>query len=334
MGSVDSLVLEERSPQRWEQFLEGRLSSDASPLASVWTRSRRFNVDPQGPVQVEQIEPFARLCQRREQSAETWGLVQPLFERMAARLAEHDFVSLLADPDGVVLWSAGGGAFREQAERVRLMEGAHWGESVRGTNAIGTALLERRPVAVVGCAHFERTNHQLVCYGHPILDAGGEIAALLDVTSTLSQADERVRLAVATAVDGMEQLLRQHQWTRAGLEPVMRALWQHASPAFLVSASGQVQQRNDAARTLLGGPGRASFDRATLEAAARGEPVPAVRLGDRDYRVVVEPIGGVEALGHLVRLERSAGALGGSRSRPARSKAFARLLGDVRRLLL
>lgn len=333
-------MLEERSPQRWEQFLEGHPSSERerppSPVIARWSRSLGFKVDPRGPTRVDHIEARRGLALRRERAAETWHLLRPLFERVAARLAEQDYVSLLTDPEGVILWEAGGGRFAPDAREARLMEGAHWGEPVRGTNAIGTALHEERPVAVVGCAHFERTNHQLVCYGHPIRDPDGHIAGLLDVTSALARADDRVRLAVAAAVDGMELLLQHHAWSRArgGLEPYRMLLRHHRGPALLVSAQGAVLDGNEAAQALLCGPDGlpAGLERATIEAAARGTAVSPVVLGQQAYRLQVEAIEAERTVGHLVLLERcTATARGGPRAgghlRAARTPAFARLWG-------
>lgn len=55
-------------------------------------------------------------------------------------------------------------------------------EGARGTNAIGTAIVERRPVAVIGAAHYEERNRGLFCYAMPIHDPYGRLVAVLDVT--------------------------------------------------------------------------------------------------------------------------------------------------------
>lgn len=51
-----------------------------------------------------------------------------------------------------------GGGFSAKAERVALMCGASWNEAQRGTNAIGTALIETNEVEIHGGEHFLERN--------------------------------------------------------------------------------------------------------------------------------------------------------------------------------
>ncbi len=74
---------------------------------------------------------------------------------------------------------------------MRLVEGSRWSEDARGTNAIGTAIAERQPVAVLGRAHYEDRNHGLFCYATPMPDAYGDVVGVLDVTGALRGARSR-----------------------------------------------------------------------------------------------------------------------------------------------
>jgi sigma-54 dependent transcriptional regulator, acetoin dehydrogenase operon transcriptional activator AcoR len=122
-------------------------------------------------------------------------------ERAASDVSPQQFVLLLADAAGVVVSTSGGGRFSDEARRVRLIPGASWGEAARGTNAIGTAIAEKRPVYVRGRAHLGRRFHDLVCYAAPIFDADGTLVAVLDATSTLAHADDSIGLAVVRTAD-------------------------------------------------------------------------------------------------------------------------------------
>lgn len=50
----------------------------------------------------------------------------------------------------------------------------------KGTNAIGTAIFEKKPVVVHGDQHFLRANHGLTCSALPDLPA--DLLGVLDVT--------------------------------------------------------------------------------------------------------------------------------------------------------
>ncbi|MEZ5240090.1 MAG: sigma 54-interacting transcriptional regulator, partial [Microthrixaceae bacterium] len=155
----------------------------------------------------------------------------------------------------MVLQRMGGGEFEPLADAVRLIEGAHWTESVRGTNAIGTALVEDLPVTVRGAAHFARPNHSLVCYASPVRDPSGRAIAVLDATGSLHSADDFVSVAVRSAATALEDRLRLELWPQRGpnsLRVLQQTLERCAVPAFLVERPGTVRASNDRARALLG----------------------------------------------------------------------------------
>src|SRR5699024_6547189 len=73
------------------------------------------------------------------------------------------FILVVTDADGVILWRDGAASARRQADGLGFVEGAHWSESVVGTNAIGTALTEESPVQLFSAEHFESTQHPWYC---------------------------------------------------------------------------------------------------------------------------------------------------------------------------
>ncbi len=92
-------------------------------------------------------------------------------------------------------------SFWGRARRVYLQPGASWHELRAGTNAIGTSIIERRFVRVVGKQHFLEENQFLVCNAAPILSPTGDLAGVLDLSGGLAEtfapADQLVRSAVA-----------------------------------------------------------------------------------------------------------------------------------------
>lgn len=254
---MSALVLELSQVSWWERFRRGldRPDEGAALLWERWTRARALGApDDEIPSELG-LERGAALRARQERLDPLLSEVREAFDDGAAALAAYDFTLLLADVDGVVVRAGGGGAFAPVAQSVRLIEGAAWGEAARGTNAIGTALTEGRPTAVVGAAHYARPFHELVCYAAPVRDPEGRIVAALDATSMVSQAHPAVWALVSATAQAMEATWRARAWARASAQVVglvERTLDRVAEPALLVQPPGQIVRCNAAARIALG----------------------------------------------------------------------------------
>lgn len=151
------------------------------------TRIRRSWERCQAIGTVLQIDPdpmsAADLQTRREQHANVLQLAQPEIETLASLVASAQSVVLLADASGVILQEAGSTEFLRKAEKVALQPGVSWAESLRGTNAIGTALFDAAPVRVHGSEHFMECNRILSCHAAPILSPRGQVIGVLDISS-------------------------------------------------------------------------------------------------------------------------------------------------------
>jgi sigma-54 dependent transcriptional regulator, acetoin dehydrogenase operon transcriptional activator AcoR len=238
--------------------LPGASAAIASVVAR-WRRAASLGVSAEGPEDEHGLLRGPALRERESRA----GLDRFHRDSDARRILEHashelslrDFTLLLADSEGVVLRRLGGGAFAPEARRVRLIEGAAWGESARGTNAIGTALAEARSVEVHGRSHFGRRFHGLCCYATPIRAPGGSIAFVLDATSFAQRADGAVGGLIENAARALEDVLRGHAYASAGASVarlLSRTFDRLAHPVLLVEAPGRVVRVNEAARERLG----------------------------------------------------------------------------------
>jgi transcriptional regulator of acetoin/glycerol metabolism len=100
-------------------------------------------------------------------SASTWGLsracarndalrriCRPEVEALHVEGKETGSIVILTDAAGLILEALGSAEFGTRASRVALRPGVQWSESSTGTNAIGAAIAERRPVEVRGAEHY------------------------------------------------------------------------------------------------------------------------------------------------------------------------------------
>ena len=291
--------------------------SRAPLLQERWERAERLGARADGEAYPTGTSG-SDLALRRERLCDVFREERALIEPITEQLAARGLVALVADPDGVILAAHGGGEFLTPAARVRLVEGACWSEQARGTNAIGTAIAERRSVAVVGAAHFEERNRGLFCYAAPIHDAYGDLAAVLDVTGALTLHDPAVGVAVHAAGAALERALRGLAFAGTGagaLPAIERLVHRCAAPSLLVEASGEVRIANTAALAAFPAGGRLSCERLfglpfsqLAELARAGTAGPrSVRFETRSaaYDVELEPILGARgrALAVLVHMD-------------------------------
>ena len=106
------------------------------------------------------------------------GVMEMLFEQ----IVNTQSMVVLTDACGTILHSIGDDDFLAKASKVALHPGVNWAESSKGTNAIGTALIDEQPTVVFADEHYLHANQFLSCQAAPILDARGNILGVLDVT--------------------------------------------------------------------------------------------------------------------------------------------------------
>jgi hypothetical protein len=147
-------------------------------VAESWGRSERAAVPPRErpPIILEREEARRRL--QRHRLAPLLPLIQTVLVDVA-RYA-HQVVAI-ADPEGLILWTAGHCETLEAAERAHLMPGVLWSEEATGTNAIGTALALDHPVQIFSAEHFKEMLHNWSGSAAPIHDP--ETGATIGVVS-------------------------------------------------------------------------------------------------------------------------------------------------------
>jgi transcriptional regulator of acetoin/glycerol metabolism len=305
----------------------------SQPLAARWARAAAFGVPRDGDAYP--VGPGdAELTERRARFDDVLRDRRPLLDPLARHLAASACCAIVADPDGIILSAHCGPGFDNPAARVRLVPGADWSEGARGTNAIGTAIAERAPIAVIGKAHYERRNGALFCYASPVFDAAGELAVVIDVSGAIEHDDASLSRSVREAAAAVERALRVMAYARAGfpnLALLERLVTGASAPTLLVEPRGPVRLHNEAARqSLMRGHDRVDCrtlfgaDFAVLAEMAREGRDARFETRDEAFRVHLDPVVDPQqrTLGIVVHLEPLArNALRPSEAPPAKATA-------------
>ena len=151
-------------------------------IARSWERCRRFGLNEHNPLPI--VEGLDRIALKSEQDRNRYLLLQgrPIMEHVFEQIRESGSMVILADANGLLLETVGDADFLNRADRVALTAGASWDENQRGTNAIGTTLLEEAPIAVLGGEHFMERNSFLTCCASPIFGPDGRLIGVLDIS--------------------------------------------------------------------------------------------------------------------------------------------------------
>jgi len=151
-------------------------------LSRSWERSRHAGLSPVDGL----VEP--PLCGdgelRQALSAEHDFLAQarPVMDFVFGQMRDSGSLVVLSDARGLLLHSLGDADFLSRAELVSLRPGALWHEADRGTNAIGTALAERRAIVIHGAEHYLERNSFLTCSAAPVFGPAGQLRGVLDIS--------------------------------------------------------------------------------------------------------------------------------------------------------
>ena len=211
----------------------GRSVLQPRPLvARSWSRVLRVGLDPDGrnprdPLPTEQV-----LARRR---ASPISLVVDELRQIITSVADaSQFLMVVTDADGIILWREGAARVRNRADGLGFAEGAEWTEDLVGTNAIGTALAEASPVQLFSAEHFEADQHPWYCTAAPLHDPRtGELLGIVDVSGPAMTLHPAIIALVETAVRLAEAQLWRHHEQR------LERLRQSAAP-LLASVEGPV----------------------------------------------------------------------------------------------
>ncbi|WP_322047781.1 sigma-54-dependent Fis family transcriptional regulator [Paraburkholderia sp. J67] len=159
-----------RLPQGWL-----RVEIDAS-----WRRSLAHGVSCHDDALLN-LHEFRDLGELRDANRMLLDAATPALEYLTQRTGQQGIV-ILADAQATILSVEGNARALADLGIGDVSPGATWTEALRGTNALGTALVEGRPVAIDSGEHFLGRLARFSCRSLPLFDPHGEVIGVLDLT--------------------------------------------------------------------------------------------------------------------------------------------------------
>jgi transcriptional regulator of acetoin/glycerol metabolism len=204
----------------------------------------------------------------------------PVLRRLSEQLDGQPVSIVLTDPKGVVLSRlTADPALERQLDRVSLVPGYSYAETVVGTNGIGTALEAGRPMHVFGHEHYAENLEELACAGVPIRHPmSGKTVGLLDLTCWRRDAGPLLMTLAKTTAEQIRQALLTH----SGIQEIelvqayLRAC-RHTS-GMVFALNNDVVMMNAPARTELGAGDQTTLLRHAADALAHKRTSTVVEL--------------------------------------------------------
>lgn len=191
---------ESEHPDRIRQALDDEAGPARSAIAASWRRSMTIHgLAPEDHGRARTVTA-ERLREARQAMEPLTLAAQPVLDRLFLAVGDTGCCVLLTDADGIAVDRRGAPVDDDTFHLWGLWPGADWSEAAEGTNGIGTALAEHRPVTIHRDQHFHTRNTGLSCTTHPIHDHLGRLAGALDVSSARADATAMMLGLISNAV--------------------------------------------------------------------------------------------------------------------------------------
>lgn len=171
-----------------------------SRIANSWRRcliSHKLDPARQGPPQTLTEAEVRHVAEPME---ETIRLLTPELDDLARVLRDAGYCVNLADANATMLFSRlPGEADARMFMDWKIYTGSNFAETFEGTNGLGTALAEQKPILVHRDEHFRAQWHMFSCAVAPLFDQAGRLAGAVNITSCredLERAAHQLALAV------------------------------------------------------------------------------------------------------------------------------------------
>lgn len=243
-----------RTYAAWERFASGQDDASGVPLsiALSWHRCRDvYRIDP---------------ARARPDTVDGDAPTRPVHGRVLAELgalaktllvAGENRLVMVSDGGGAVVAAWGRGAAERRAPEAGLVPSSAWSEPVTGTNAIGTAIVQRRVCAVRGPEHWSPALHRWSCTGIAVNDpvTAAPLATLTVASWREMVAVRSIDLLLATGplVTALQETASRHG--RRIVEAFTDLERRTTGALVALDLTGRIVAANDAARRRGAVPG-------------------------------------------------------------------------------
>lgn len=169
-------------------------------------RCREYNVELDR-IYSTKIISGRQLFNKLESKKELMIAAEPFMSQLYNFVKGSNFFAILTDEEGCILNVIGDEGILSEAYSLKMVPGAYMNERSIGTNAMGTTLVEGKPLQVSGNEHYIKVYHKWTCSASPIRDTEGKIIGSLDLTGYSEYVHSHTLGMVVAAANAIERML-------------------------------------------------------------------------------------------------------------------------------
>ncbi len=248
----DFNLLDEKLAKLWEHFYrDGKMPSrQRSVISSSWKRCRQYQIDLLKE-QVDVVYQGEQLHEVKELNRLLLKVAEPYMDQLFYHFHDDPYSVVLTDQTGVILDAKVNQQILNLAEWYRFCSGADWSEKSAGTNAIGTAIEERKPVQTFAAEHFCKGWHDWICSAAPIRDPfSRQLIGVLDMTARKNLVPAHDLYLVVSYAYKIERALAS-QLVEENMSSIQTLLDTIHEPLVMFDLAGQITRCNQQARLML-----------------------------------------------------------------------------------
>ncbi|MDF2569877.1 MAG: transcriptional activator of acetoin/glycerol metabolism [Sporomusa sp.] len=151
------------------------------PILKSWERCRGLNINHERITSDDILQPN-RLRELLDINEQLTLAAKPVLQHIFTFLQRNHYQIMLSNEEGYILVTLGNPPFISKTEKIFLTPGVNWQERLKGTNGIGTVLIEQRPLSIPGWSHYSLPVNFLDCWASPIRSSTGQLVGVLNIS--------------------------------------------------------------------------------------------------------------------------------------------------------
>lgn len=195
----------------WEKAVaSGQIDYDIvrPEIAESWKRCYEAKVKCGLEGENRNFLPQTVMAETLSEHRDLIEVARPFMKKLYSLVAGSGFIVILSDQYANILESMGDADTMEIADSFNLVKGVNWAEEEAGTNGIGTALVEGKPIQVSGPEHYCKGLHFWTCSAAPVFDERKNIIGALQLSGPAENSYIHTLGMVAASVHVIEEELR------------------------------------------------------------------------------------------------------------------------------
>jgi len=152
----------------------GEIAVKKDYIVDSHKRCRQYNVE-KDRIYSKKIICGDELDKKLEAKRELIDTSELYMNKLYDFVKGSNFFCLITDEEGCILSIIGDAGILSEAISFKMVRGAYMDERSIGTNSMGTAIAEDKPVQVSGEEHYIKSYHRWTCSAAPIRNPMGEM---------------------------------------------------------------------------------------------------------------------------------------------------------------